>query len=61
MSKKGFTYVDFLIAIVASLFVLGAIVAIVIIIDHRDAQIADMQKNVRTGMEGYKERLDGLE
>jgi cell division septation protein DedD len=58
MSKKGFTYVDFLIAIVASLFVLGAIVAIVIIIDHRDAQIADMQKNVRTGMVGYKERQE---
>jgi cell division septation protein DedD len=58
MSEKGFTYVDFLIAIVASLFALGAIVATFIIIDNRDAQIAGMQKNVRTGMEGYKERQE---
>jgi hypothetical protein len=58
MSKKGFAPVELLIAIVASLFVLGAIVAIVIIIDYRDAQIADMQKNVGTGMEGYKERQE---
>jgi len=58
MSKKGFAPVELLIVIVASLFVLGAIVATFIILDHRDAQIADMQKNVRTGMEGYKERQE---
>jgi len=58
MSKKGFAPVELLIVIVASLFVLGAIVATFIILDHRDAQIADMQKNVRTGTEGYKERQE---
>lgn len=58
MSKKGFAPVELLIVIVASLFMLGAIVATFIILDHRDAQIADMQKNVRTGMEGYKERQE---
>ena len=48
------------VAIVASVVMLCAVVVAVLVLDkeiyHRDAQTADMQKNVRTGMKGYKER-----
>ena len=55
MSKEGFTPVELLAAIVASLLVFGAIVAPFIILEYRDAQIAEMQKSVRTDVEGFKE------
>ncbi|UCD86925.1 MAG: prepilin-type N-terminal cleavage/methylation domain-containing protein [Desulfobacterales bacterium] len=54
MSEKGFTLVEILVAIFASLIVLGAIAATFIIQDKsydREDQIVDMQENVRAAMQ----------
>ncbi len=53
MSEKGFTLVELLVAILASLVVLGAIAATFIIQDrsyNRESQVVDMQENARAGM-----------
>jgi cell division septation protein DedD len=58
----GNTRLSKAVAIVASVVVLGAVVVAVVMLDkevyRQDAQIADMQKNVRTGMKGYKARQE---
>jgi type IV pilus assembly protein PilW len=53
MSEKGFTLVELLVAILASLVVLGAIAATFIIQDrsyNRESQVVDVQENARAGM-----------
>jgi prepilin-type N-terminal cleavage/methylation domain-containing protein len=53
MSEKGFTLVELLVAILASLIVLGAIAATFIIQDrsyNRESQVVDVQENARAGM-----------
>jgi type IV pilus assembly protein PilW len=60
MSEKGFTLVEILVAIFASLIVLGAIAATFIIQDKsydREDQIVDMQENVRAAMQILTSKL----
>ncbi|UCG79835.1 MAG: prepilin-type N-terminal cleavage/methylation domain-containing protein, partial [Desulfobacterales bacterium] len=60
MSEKGFTLVEFLIAIVASLVVLGAIAAAFIFLErgyNQETQIVQMQENVRAGLRLMTEEL----
>ena len=60
MSRKGFTLVELLVAILASLVVLGAIAATFILQDRsydHEAQVLDMQENVRAGMQVMTQQL----
>jgi type IV pilus assembly protein PilW len=53
LSRKGFTLLELLVAILASLVVLGAIAATFIIQDrsyNRENQVVDVQENARAGM-----------
>jgi type IV pilus assembly protein PilW len=54
MSEKGFTLVEILVAIVASLIVLGAIAATFIVQNKsydKEEQVVDMQENVRAAIQ----------
>jgi len=60
MSEKGFTLVELLVAILASLVVLGAIAATFILQDRsydHEAQVVDMQENARAGMHVMMQQL----